>query len=262
MKVRDFINLVLMRNKPYYVGKAHTFQKFHPEYTFRNYFELAIAHQLANRPDFFFIQVGANDGIIADDLRPLIKKYALSGVCVEPLKDKFDSLCENYKKFPKIKPLHAALHPTNSVATMYRIDQTIENLPGWAQGIGSFNKEHLTSRLKKMGGTEDYVLAEQVPCVQFEQIFESENVDHLELLQIDAEGFDFEVIKMVDLKKIRPAVIRFEIKCLSPGDKTACLQYLADNNYKMIYARADIIAIDQSTVNQEMPSKHKPKVAK
>ena len=261
MKVRDFINLVLMRNKPYYIGKAHTFQKFHPEFTFRNYFELAIAHQLASRPDFFFIQVGANDGIIADDLRPLIKKYDLRGVCVEPLKDKFDSLCENYKDYPKVEPLHAALHPTDSVATMYRIDQTIENLPGWAQGIGSFNREHLSSRLKKMGGTDDYILAEQVPCVRFEQIFEKANVDHCELMQIDAEGFDFEVIKMIDMQNIRPAVIRFEIKCLSPEDKTACLKYLADNNYKMIYARVDVIAIDQDSVCQETPSKHKHKKA-
>ena len=249
MKLRNFINLILLRNKPYMVAKVHAFQKTNPQSDFIDYFELVVAHQLARRPDFFFIQVGANDGILGDELRPLIMKYNLNGVCIEPLKDKFETLTKTYDNYPQVKLLNAALHPTEKKFTIYRVDESVKKLPLCVQGIASFEKHHLTSMLNKMvENAEDIIVEEQVPCVQFEHIFESEKIDHLELLQIDTEGFDYEIIKMIDLNIIRPAIIRFEINHLSESDKVECLDYLASNNYKMIYARIDVIAVDQSTI--------------
>ena len=249
MKIRKFINLILLRNKPYMVAKVHVIQKTNPQSNFIDYFELVIAHQLTRRPDFFFIQVGANDGILGDELRPLIMKYKLSGVCVEPLKDKFESLTKTYDNYHQVKLLNAALHPTEKEFTIYRVDKSVKNLPLCVQGIASFEKQHLTSMLNKMvENTEEIIAEEQVPCVQFEHIFESEKIDHLELLQIDTEGFDYEIIKMIDLNTIRPAIIRFEITHLSENDKAECLSYLVSNNYKMIYTRIDVIAVDQTTI--------------
>lgn len=249
MKSRDFINSILLRNKPYVINKVHTFQKTNPQFNFKDYFELVVAHQLTRRPDFFFIQVGANDGILGDELRPLIMKYKLNGVCVEPLKDKFETLAKTYDNYPQVKLLNAALHPTEKEFTIYRVDKSVKNLPLCVQGIASFEKQHLTSMLNKMvENTEDIIVEEQVSCVQFKHIFESAKIDHLELLQIDTEGFDYEIIKMIDLNTIRPAIIRFEINHLSEKDKIECLNYLARNNYKMIYARIDVIAVDQTTI--------------
>jgi len=250
MKLRDFINSTLLRNKPYVMSKVHSFQKTNPQFNFKDYFELVVAHQLTRRPDFFFIQIGANDGILADDLRPLIIKYNLSGICIEPLEDKFEALTKTYEKYPQVKLINVALHPTEKSFTLYRVDKSAKNLPLCAQGIASFEKQHLTSILRKMvSNAEDVIVEERVPCVQFEHIFESEKLDHLELLQIDTEGFDYEIIKMINFNIIKPAIIRFEINHLSEKDKIECLNHLAINNYKMIYTRTDVIAVDQATIN-------------
>lgn len=251
MKLRNFINKILLRNKPYLVTKVHSFQKTNPQFEFMDFFELAVSHQLLRRPDFFFIQIGANDGLMADELRPLIMKYKLRGVCVEPLKDRFEILTETYKNHPQVKLLNVALHPTEKKFTIFRVKKSATNLPLHAQtsGIASFNKQHLVSTLKKrVENPDDIIIEEQVPCIQLNHIIEQEKTDHLELLQIDTEGFDYEIIKMIDLNKIRPAIIRFEIKHLSDKDKSECLNHLASNNYKMIYDRIDVIAIDQSTI--------------
>lgn len=251
MKLRSFINHVLLKNKPYQVSKVHAYEKNNPDSKFTDFFELAVAHQLARRPDFFFIQVGANDGILADELRPLIMKYKLSGVCIEPQKDEFEILTKTYENIPGITLLRAALHPTEDKFTIYKANKSVKNLPAHAKGIASFDKQHLISILSKLDGyNEDYIVEELVPCVQFDRIFEMTNKDHLELLQIDTEGFDYEIIKMLDLNKIKPAIIRFEIYNLSDKDKNECLAYLEKNNYKMIYDRIDVIAIDQSTLDQ------------
>ena len=58
-----------------------------------------------NHKDFFFIQVGANDGITGDDLRKYILKYQWHGILVEPVPYVFDRLIKNYKEVEHLELL-------------------------------------------------------------------------------------------------------------------------------------------------------------
>ena len=51
-----------------------------------------VVPQLAAAGDFYFVQIGANNGVRNDPLRSLILKYHLRGLLVEPLTDMFDEL--------------------------------------------------------------------------------------------------------------------------------------------------------------------------
>jgi hypothetical protein len=54
-------------------------------------FDPIVRARAAANPEFFFLQVGANDGVRHDPLRQIVLEYHLRGLCVEPLPDMFDA---------------------------------------------------------------------------------------------------------------------------------------------------------------------------
>ena len=48
------------------------------------------------------IQVGANDGLRFDNINKFIKKHKTKSVLLEPIKEYFDRLKENYKNYENI----------------------------------------------------------------------------------------------------------------------------------------------------------------
>src|SRR5713101_5952181 len=65
--------------------------------TFRDFLECYFS--ALNRPDFFFVQVGAHNGIsnVDDVLRDYVIRLILRGLLVEPQARVFAELQENYK---------------------------------------------------------------------------------------------------------------------------------------------------------------------
>ena len=47
-------------------------------------------------------------------------------------------------------------------------------------------------------------------CLTFDELVRQYDVEHIDLLQIDTEGYDAEIIKSIDFSKIKPSIIRFE----------------------------------------------------
>ena len=81
-----------------------------------------------------------------------------------------------------------------------------------------------------------------MPTVRFANLLARHKVTAIDLLQIDAEGFDFEVIKMLDLRAMKPAIIHYEHFHLSPADRRAANEYLAEHGYRFWSAGLDTTA--------------------
>jgi len=57
-----------------------------------------------NRPDdFFFIQVGAYDGVTGDPICGYIRRYGWRGILLEPQRDVFLLLQKNYRDQPQLR---------------------------------------------------------------------------------------------------------------------------------------------------------------
>ena len=56
----------------------------------------------------------------------------------------------------------------------------------------------------------------------------------IDLLQIDTEGFDYEVLKMFDFKIFSPILVQFEYVHLSKNDYKNSVNLLSNNGYKTI----------------------------
>lgn len=193
--------------------------------------------------DFTIIQIGANDGISHDNIYKFIKKHNAKGILIEPIKDYYLKLCENYKNYPKIIKVNVALHPTEKEIKIFRIRKEFEKeLPDWVNGIASINYEHHI----KLGIPSEAIVEEIVPAKSFSQLMEDFNeISTIDLLQIDTEGFDFEILLMVDFNKYSPNFIKFEHCNLTNDDYKAAKQLLKENGYILFTVGNDTIAINK-----------------
>ena len=191
-------------------------------------------------PDFTFVQIGANDGIRFDNLYAFVTEHQCRGVVVEPLPDFFERLALNYKDCPRIKPIRAAVHPSQRKCKLYRVDpKRLHELPPWAAGIASFDPNHH----RRSRTPDEFIIEEEVDALPLMELIENCGFTKLDLLQTDTEGFDAEVIKMIDFDRIVPALIKYEHSTLSESDKASTEKLLRGRGYRLIYEKSDAIAV-------------------
>ena len=220
------------------------YRRLNPGTAFSQHLEALTLAVVAKVREPSFIQIGANDGQLADDFGPLIKKYGLRGTCVEPLRDKFERLQENYREYDQVRCVNKAVHSSKTPIDLYRLKNPPKGLPSWVEGMASADRQHVERVLRQFPGADAHVVAERVACVSFDELVGSMANGIVHLLQIDAEGYDYEVLKLVDFSRSRPLVIRFEAVHLSRSDHESCLRMLAENGYRFIYDdRVDMIAV-------------------
>ena len=192
-----------------------------------------------------FIQIGANDGKRFDPIYEFVKhnKDAVVGYVIEPIKDYYNDLCVNYKDFPKIKPLNFAIHNTLQSTKIYKVGKEFEALvPEFALGIASFDKDHH----KKTKIPSEYIVEETVDCISLETMLTQYKVNMLNLLILDAEGYDYEILKGIDFNKTSPEILHFEhgLKAgtMKKGQFMELKNLLNQNNYQLFISESDVTA--------------------
>jgi FkbM family methyltransferase len=194
--------------------------------------------------DFFFIQVGANDGKRYDPIHHLIvqEKAKVKGIAIEPVQEYFNELQLTYKDFPQIKLINMAIHNSAKERTIYKIAPGYKNAGEHLKGMSSFDIQNLT----KDGIAEDDIIAEKIPCISFMDLINEEKITKLHLLQMDAEGYDLEIIRSIDFNKIKPCIINFEHRwkynLIPESEIFKALRILIDNGYKIFLTGNDALA--------------------
>lgn len=214
-----------------------------------NFFEPLLYRRLAKAPDFFFVQIGANDGVFADPIREFVTRNHVAGLALEPLKDVFEKLKINYRDFPKVKPINLAIHKSAKTFQIHRVDpKKITRADDWAQGIASFKENHHAMN----DVPSEIMITETVQCVTLTELLEQRRVSRLDLLQIDTEGYDLEIIQMIDFQRFKPAIIRFEhglpAGTMSVADFQKCTNLLMEHGYYVITEHYDAIAYQPGMV--------------
>ena len=208
-----------------------------------------------------FLQVGANDGFFHDPLHKFIKKYRWRGVLLEPQKDVFEKyLSRLYRNTEGVIPVNAALDHQDGFKSIYRIAFSNSR---WATGLTSFDRSvlieaidsgHVARCAKRYHeplpvSKDQYIADEKIECISPATLLQKYNLTPLDWLQIDAEGYDFEIIKMLKIEKTSPTVIVFEHSHLSKEDYATCTTHLQANNYA-------VARINENTVAMKKPLLH------
>lgn len=195
---------------------------------------------------FSFIQVGANDGISFDYLYDFIINRKPVGIVIEPVKEYFEELEINYKNFPNIVKINKAVHPTENQVTIHKVSPAaINKYPDWVKGIASFDPNHH----KKTGIASSDILTEQVEADNLMNIIKTKYPEQtIDYLQIDTEGFDYEVIKMLDFDYFKPNIIRYESANLRVDDQKALVKQMKTKGYFIIQEDCNTICVNLKKV--------------
>jgi FkbM family methyltransferase len=201
------------------------------------------AYSLSRKNDFSVIQIGANDGITHDPIHKFIKRDNWKGVLLEPLPGVFHQYLKKiYAKNKGIHTLCAAIGEKDGSQPIYKIGFSDMR---WATGLTSFSREKVekafedgivASNCSKFGieipeDREKWVAHEEVDVISPKTLIDKYQINRIDLLQIDAEGYDLEVIRIFDIPRTQPQAIIFENVGLNAADYDSCLQLLKENGY-------------------------------
>jgi len=209
------------------------------------FFERRLERLLARKGSLSFVQIGANDGVSFDPMNPFVQRHRdrVSGIVVEPLRDKFELLCRTYEGFPRIHKVNAAIHNTERRMTLHRVDPKLERrLPTWARGIASFDPQHHA----RSGTQARHMIAGEVACMTLPELLASVPGFELDVLVTDTEGYDAEILGAIDFTQVRPSLIHFEhglpAGTMTPEALDALGDRLHDAGYSLHVLYADAVA--------------------
>jgi FkbM family methyltransferase len=166
---------------------------------------------LAQKGKLNFLQIGGNDGVLADPLYSFVKRNVknVSGYILEPIPDYYNELVSNYAFTSLVTPVNLGIHSSVRKMPIYRVKPELQKfLPKHVKGVASFDSDHWL----KSGHipSSDYIEELTVDCIDINDFCRAESISELDLLLIDTEGYDFEIILSLDFEQVSPRIIRFE----------------------------------------------------
>jgi FkbM family methyltransferase len=203
--------------------------------------DMVLSHYRVEHPNVRYLQVGAFDGVSGDPFYPLIERHALQGILIEPQKDAFERLKTNYARFPHFQFVNAAIAEHDGCSNLFRIRPGAYG-PEWLHQIASFDRNVLMRHAHMVPNLETMIETEQVRCLTFETLFKEMGIENVDLLQVDAEGFDAEILRLFNIPIRKPAIVRFEHKHLSIADHEKAIGLLVSQGYRVAASGSDTLA--------------------
>ena len=187
---------------------------------------------------FGLVVLGAHIGIHIKDEISKIKDSSI--LLVEPVPHNISAIKENLKEFKNIHLEPVAVASVRETKDFFFVKATSINKlkKHWASGIGSFNKNHLLNhRTKRFLIEEDDIDNIPIKTVKFEDLIDKYSITEIDKILIDIEGYEYEILRDMDLKKVRINSILFEYKHFDGYQKTGekleeILKKFEENNYK------------------------------
>jgi FkbM family methyltransferase len=179
------------------------------------------------------VVIGANSGEIEDFVSECVKREDVFGVMVEPVPGLFKKLKEKYGTRKNLHYENSAIDKRNGKKKLYYLENTSADLPSWCTGLGTFNKKTILNHSNQIPDIEKYLACMEVRCITFDFLLKKYNVPQVHLLQIDTEGYDYEILRSIDFSKHSPQVIIVEYLHLSFYQYFSAIEFLINNKYSV-----------------------------
>jgi len=189
----------------------------------------------------FVLQIGANDGVRSDPVYDLIRTFQLPGLLIEPIPDYFSQLINNYSNQPQLQFENCAISYENGKSDFYRVSSNA-SVPDWVHGISSLDRRHLEKERRIVSGISGHIEKVSVRTSTLRAVLNRHRVSEVNVLQIDTEGFDFDILKIAFETGLMPEIIQYENCHLSPNHRVQAHKLLFDNKYKFIDVGMDTVA--------------------
>lgn len=188
------------------------------------------------------VQIGANDGEREDPISRLLRnRRRWRGLLVEPLPGDFKQLVKNYGSSRRFMFEQSAVGTANGRLAFYHLDERARNSSHWRNyfdRIGSLEKSDLIHNLGNcVEAMIPYIVVTEVNVLTMGALLKKWAIDRIDALIVDAEGFDWEIIRQTLELGIKPEVIVFEYTHLDGEEQAAALKALAEYSIEQIEER-------------------------
>lgn len=216
-----------------------------PELNTGNSFDTSI--ERINREkngEVFFVVVGAMDGVGHDKLhKHIVANPKWRGMLIEPLPDMFKKLKDNYMDRDDFIFENVAITDQDGVADITRIPEANvdSECPSWADGISTLRPD-----IHIIGSDENlmaYSTTEQIQTSTFATLLNKHKLAGIDVLQIDAEGFDKVIFDQIWAENFRPALVKIEVNYLTYVAIKQVKELLSTYGYDCFFERDDLIAV-------------------
>ncbi len=236
------------RSKPY----VYLYYKFYHKSVFPSMDHIVNLYGKV-KSDVFFMQIGANEGSTEGPLYRQIRLKKWRGLLVEPLKDEFETLKNNYKDSPQLIFENVAISEKEELRPFYYVRKDVGGVPFWVTKLSSFDRK-ITEEVKDHFPDAE-VASFDVKCTTVDALIKKNKINQVDLLFIDTEGFDYEILKTIDLKAMKPEVIIYELRHLSAEDHAESIQLMKTLGYYVYKAEHDTVAFTNKDLHAAY-SKH------
>jgi FkbM family methyltransferase len=189
-----------------------------------------------------FIQVGAFDGISTDPLHKYIERCGWRGILIEPQPLPASRLRKLYGHNDHLVILEAALDREFGTRTLFTVDS--DTVPSWVCGMASFQRGNIVKNSYLIPGLEAMIKEITVNCIPFEEVMNKLPSNHIDLLQVDAEGLDGFILSLFPFDRVKPAIVHWESKNVTKFQQEEVLNMLCRHGYR--FARSgeeDMLAV-------------------
>ncbi|MCB0096496.1 MAG: FkbM family methyltransferase, partial [Caldilineaceae bacterium] len=166
----------------------------------------------------FFIEAGANDGIMQSNTLYFERYKKWQGLLIEPLPELAEKCKQNRPAcIVENVALTAFDYPKNTIDIHYG---GLMSLVRGARSSAEEELEHIHKGLDIQELSSTYTIA--VPTMTLSDLLVKHRIQKVDLLSLDVEGYELQVLKGLDFKRHRPKFMLIEVR-----DRQTIEKYLA-----------------------------------
>ena len=188
------------------------------------------------------IQIGANDGSRFDELNIFIKKYKIKSILVEPINEYFEDLKKNYKNFENVYFENSAITVGAKEKEIFMVNnKNLNDYDEHIKGISSFDKNHLI----KHGVKSNHIQKKKINCISILNLLKKYNISDLDILFIDAEGYDGDILIDFFNSSNQEPILIFEYIHIENKIFEDLINILTKKNYSYFNINENLICLPQ-----------------
>ena len=192
------------------------------------------------------IQIGANDGSRFDELNIFIKKYKIKSILVEPINEYFEELKKNYKNFENVYCENSAITVGTKEKEIFVVNnKNLNDYDEHIKGISSFDKKHLI----KHGVKSNHILKKKINCISILNLLKKYNISDLDILFIDAEGYDGDILIDFFNSSNQEPILIFEYIHIENKIFKDLVNILSKKNYSYFNINENLICLPKKIEN-------------
>lgn len=171
----------------------------------------------------FFVDVGANDGLICSNTAYFEMDLGWDGICVEPHPDAFGKL----KRTRKVKLYNCCISNKEDEIDFLVVKGYAEMLSGIYEDYDPLHIKRIDNDIKDRGGTKEII---KIKSRTLDSLLNENNIKTVDYLSIDTEGSELNVLKGIDFNAFDISIISVE----NNGYNDNVREYLEKYNYEFL----------------------------